>query len=363
MKADSKDNGAPRLSVIMPVYNTSEFLEESIGSVLCQTFRDFELIAVDDGSTDNSLEICRRYEAADSRVRVLTQKNLGAGAARNKGAAHARAEYLMFLDSDDTAAPDMFAKAMEVMKEKDPDLLIFGYEEIFYSESGREKSRNERLPERLDLHTAADCRARYCGLVFDAMLNQPWNKVYKKSIIEKNDIKFPDVRRTQDALFNGEYFRRVNSLCALPEPLYCFRQNNKGRVWKKFPRDSYKIDVGYNSYLENILRDFGRYSGADRELADRWFFSSVYRDAGYYRNPYWALGRREKKEYVKKVISDDYIVGRAGFSLAPDKRSQRTKRRILDGDASGLMRDIRSGELRDSAYGFYLDKIRGKIRR
>lgn len=363
MNNDSKENKTPKLSIVMPVYNTSEYLAESIDSVLNQTFSDFELILVDDGSTDNSLEICRRYEKLDSRITVVTQKNQGPGATRNNGIKHASAELMMFLDSDDTAAPDMLEKAVEVMDEKNPDLLLFGYEEVFYFESGKEKSRNRCIPGRLDLNTADECRAKYCKLVFDAMLNQPWNKVYKKSIINSNNVRFPDVRRTQDAIFNGEYFKHISSLYAIPEPLYFFRQNNMGKVWKKFPRDSYKIDVNFNSFIENILKEFGRFDGEDRRLADRWFFNTIFRDAGYYRNPNWALSRGEKKAYVEEVISDEYNVNRAANAVTSDKKTERIKRRVLSRDAAGLMRDIRFENIKTKTYDFYSRTLRKMIRR
>ena len=92
---------AVKVSVIIPVYNVEKYLRECIDSILNQTLRDLELICVDDGSTDGSLEILHEYEKADSRVKVLTQHNMGAGAARNKGLAIATGEYLSFLDSDD----------------------------------------------------------------------------------------------------------------------------------------------------------------------------------------------------------------------------------------------------------------------
>ncbi len=363
MNNGSKENKTPRLSVVMPVYNTSEYLAESIESVLYQTFRDFELILVDDGSTDNSLEICRKYEKIDGRVTVISQENQGPGATRNNGIERASAQLLMLLDSDDTAAPDMIEKAMDVMSESDPDLLLFGYEEIFFSESGKEKSRLSRQLEQLDLRTAEECRAKYCKLVFDAFLNQPWNKVYKKSIIDTNNIRFPNVRRTQDAIFNGEYFKHINSMYAIPEPLYFFRQNNMDKVWRKFPRDSYKIDINYNSFIENTLREFGRFSGEDRRLADKWFFNTIFRDAGYYRNPNWALGSKEKKAYVEEVISDEYNVNRAENAVTSDKKTERVKRRVLSRDAAGLMRDIRYDAFKTKVYDFYSRTLRRMLKR
>lgn len=350
------------VSVISPVYNTSEYLREFLDSVISQTYKPFELILVDDGSSDNSLDICREYAEKDSRITVLTQKNQGAGAARNNGIEHANGELVIFLDSDDTADSNMLEAVLKVTRKQKPDLLVFGYEEIFYNEAGKVVSRNVMLPEPLDLHTPEECRKKYCRLVFDAMLNQPWNKVYKKSIIEKYNIRFPNVKRTQDALFNGEYFKHVNSLLTLQEPLYFFRQNNQKKIWKKFPKDSYLIDVNYNSFLENLLKEFNLYDGESRALADEWFYNTIFRDAGYYKNPNWKLSRKEKIEYVRKVISAEYNKERAKTAWTRSKKTASVRKRILKNDAKGLIRDIRYFTAREKSYEYYYRTVRKRLK-
>ena len=102
-----------KVSVILPVYNVEKYLKECLDSILNQTLQEIEVICVDDGSTDRSLEILREYEKKDKRVIVLTQENKGAGAARNKGLAIAKGEYLSFLDSDDFLLPECWKKLIE----------------------------------------------------------------------------------------------------------------------------------------------------------------------------------------------------------------------------------------------------------
>jgi CDP-glycerol glycerophosphotransferase (TagB/SpsB family)/glycosyltransferase involved in cell wall biosynthesis len=116
----------PELSVVMPVFNVEEFLVEALDSALTQSLHHLELIAVDDGSTDSCLEILRSYERRDPRVRVLTQANAGQGVARNVGVAHARAEFLTFMDSDDTIPPTAFAHMLEVLRGSGSDFCVGG---------------------------------------------------------------------------------------------------------------------------------------------------------------------------------------------------------------------------------------------
>lgn len=112
-----------RLSIIIPIYNVADWLPDTLESVLDQTFRDFELILVDDGATDGSGEICDSYAARDARVRVIHQKNAGVSAARNTGVAAARGEYIGFTDSDDIIEKDMYAVMMSLAEKHNADVV------------------------------------------------------------------------------------------------------------------------------------------------------------------------------------------------------------------------------------------------
>ena len=115
----------PKVSVIIPVYNTEKYLRECLDSVVNQTLRDIEIICVDDGSTDNSLAILREYETKDSRIKVLTQENINAGAARNKGLSEATGEFLSFLDSDDFFEPDAIERMYECAKSRNAEIVVY----------------------------------------------------------------------------------------------------------------------------------------------------------------------------------------------------------------------------------------------
>ena len=114
-----------KVSVIIPVYNVQDYLRECLDSILNQTLKELELICVDDGSTDKSLEILREYEKKDNRVIVLTQHNKGAGAARNKGLEIARGEYLSFLDSDDFFATGMLEESYRKCKKENAEVCVY----------------------------------------------------------------------------------------------------------------------------------------------------------------------------------------------------------------------------------------------
>ncbi len=126
MYTNQEKNGIPLFSVIIPAYNSEKFIDKCIESVLSQTFSDFELVLVDDGSADNTLDVLNRYAERDSRVRVLHQENGGHTSARNLGLAHSRGEYILFVDSDDWLDLDVLEKCEIDIRKNNTDIIVFG---------------------------------------------------------------------------------------------------------------------------------------------------------------------------------------------------------------------------------------------
>ncbi|MGN1326481.1 MAG: glycosyltransferase family 2 protein, partial [Clostridia bacterium] len=117
----------PKITVIMPVYNVEKYLEEAIDSVIYQTYQNLEIILIDDGSTDNSGNICDEYAKKDSHIKVIHQENKGLSGARNTGLDIATGEYIMFIDSDDIFPKDACEKMLKFMEEKDADYIVGNY--------------------------------------------------------------------------------------------------------------------------------------------------------------------------------------------------------------------------------------------
>lgn len=216
----------PKVSVIIPVYNVENYLCECIDSILNQTLKDFELICVDDGSTDHSLEILREYEAKDARVKVLQQKNLGAGAARNKGLAIATGEYLSFLDSDDFFELGMLEEAYKRCKKKNADICI--YQVMRYNDQthatrfDRGSWRVQYAPkkETFDYKDMPDH-------ILDAFQNWAWNKLIRHELVCKYDIKFQEIHRTNDLLFVATCMMRAERITLLEKKLVYYREGMK----------------------------------------------------------------------------------------------------------------------------------------
>ncbi len=191
-----------KVSVIIPVYNAAAFLDDCLGSLLSQTLREIEVIAVNDGSSDSSLEILRGYEAADTRLKVIDQPNAGAGNARNTGLAAASGEYLSFLDADDIYEIDMLEKAYRAAADSDSDLCVFAAD-LFDNETGERRPctwsfRREYFTpgEAFDPHDES-----YAPYIFQMFNGWPWDKLYRRSMVEKYGLRYQELRSTNDMYF------------------------------------------------------------------------------------------------------------------------------------------------------------------
>lgn len=171
------------LSIITPVYNVDPYLEATIKSILSQSYRDFELILVDDGSTDGSADICRKYAAEDSRVKVVTQVNQGVSVARNKGLEVAKGDLIGFVDSDDLIAVNMYQRMIDVMEQSQADVVQCCHDRIWSSdrsdttasEAPYECITGQEFVKRMFKKRGAD----YTNQV------ALWSKIYKRGFIEK----------------------------------------------------------------------------------------------------------------------------------------------------------------------------------
>ncbi|MBP3730738.1 MAG: glycosyltransferase, partial [Mailhella sp.] len=191
--------GEPAISVIMPVWNASAFLKETMESILCQTFQNFELICVDDGSTDASADILDEYAALDKRITVIHQENGGAGAARNRGIDLAKGNYILFLDADDIYSSDMFASMLVNAELQNADVVVCRSEGFI---SGKKKRWitngivDKFLPCSLPF-SGLDC-ATY---LFQAFIGWPWDKMFRRDLLERTGLRYPETRNTEDAFF------------------------------------------------------------------------------------------------------------------------------------------------------------------
>ena len=216
-----------KISIIVPIYNTEKFLDKCLNSLVNQTYKNIEIILIDDGSTDNSLNICLDYQKKDSRVIVLKQKNLGKSISRNNGINKSSGNYIMFVDSDDYIEPNMCEIMINTIKKYNVDIVRCNYRFI-----------NNKIVE--DNKNFISCNKILKKNEIKEIINQMitgevgsyiWLLIIKKSIIKDNKIIFnPKIHLMNDKPFTINLLLNINSLVQINDILYNYVRNDNGTV-------------------------------------------------------------------------------------------------------------------------------------
>lgn len=216
-----------KISVIMPVFNAEEYVGIALDSLLKQSFNDMEIICVDDGSTDRSLEILHQYQKKDERINVLQQANKYAGVARNLGMSVAQGKYLSFLDADDYFRPDMLQKAYECAEEERADVVVFGGEQ-FRGDINNLEPFSALLREDMLPSTAKNGFENEIKMenIMNFTNPAPWNKLFRRDFILKQHLQFQDYKRFNDAYFVVMALVLAQKIGIVHENLICYRTGN-----------------------------------------------------------------------------------------------------------------------------------------
>ena len=304
-------NNDPKISVIIPVYNAEKYLDRCMKSIYDQTFTDYEIILVNDGSTDNSDEICRRYRDQDDRVTYIKKENEGAGSARNRGIEVAKGEYLAFPDVDDWFEPEMYTELYELAKSGDYDVVISGVNIYSTVENNTFEFSRSVVCDSYQFHSKEECRKNVMKffpttLIFDS----PCNKLYRRSITEKNCVRYSNTRRCQDAMYNIDYYNCISSVASTNKAYYNYIENSVESTYRKFPITYIDISVSYYDKLISILTSWGVYSDEIKQHYDTSFVLSVYGIMEMFENPIWNLNREQQKKYVLDIMNRQDIQNR-----------------------------------------------------
>ncbi len=215
-----------KVSIIIPVYNEEKYIEESYRSIKAGSYSDYEIIFIDDGSTDRTLEICNQMAEKDKKITVLHQNNYGPASARNKGMAVAKGEYIVFCDADDTIHKDLLKMMVDICEKKNVDFVmadalrvdIKGQKHCSYWDT------EDRLIEQENMINI------FKQFLMDERSNRilcsVWGKLFKKSIIEKNQLQFDETLHTsEDELFCFMYLSYVYRIYYIHKNLYTYYRN------------------------------------------------------------------------------------------------------------------------------------------
>lgn len=241
---------SPAVSIIIPCYNAEKYLDTCMGSLLNQTLRNIEIICVDDGSADNTLDILNRYAKLDTRVHVFTQQNKFAGTARNLGLAHARGEYVIFLDSDDFFAENLAQDAYNTAVCHDADVVL--YDAQYFDEATKANRKGwflnaAYIPEKQPF-SYRDCPETF----YQISTPSPWTKLFRRQFLLDTKLQFQTLRHTNDTFFILSALAMAKRIVTLDKVLVYYRVGQTSNLQSTKSREPLCFYTAYKAWHDQL---------------------------------------------------------------------------------------------------------------
>lgn len=285
-----------KISVVIPVYNTEKYLDECLNSVENQTLKDIEIVCVNDGSKDGSLEILKRHSEKDNRIKIVNQENAGVSAARNAGIKAAQGKYISFFDSDDILLPYSLEKAYEDLTKYSVDVVAFKLQTFI---DGEEIDLDEFNYNNSKVKVCK--RAQWQNPFYDMVENTGYivTKVYKKSLITDNNIWFKEgVTNYEDQLFNLLIFPHVTKMVQDDNIFYLYRTNRPGSAVTEF--NAKKVLKASTTVAQELADNFDLFNSFEK--GSYWLVAKIF-DFNYNHIVVDTQDESDKKYFAGKIVN------------------------------------------------------------
>lgn len=251
----------PKVTVIVPCYNVADYIDRCLSSVKCQSFADYELVLIDDGSTDSTLEKCVEWKQRDDRIILVSRHNAGLGAARNLGISIAHGEYVTFLDADDWWREDYLHQMVQGSQDGQNDLVVCDFN---FVNEGNGETKTQRSILRLPGGTIKKPTATH---LLSRARTQACGKLYRRDLFTDNNVKEPH-HAYEDVATTPYLVAKANSIYRVPEALYFYVRNREGSIINHFPSlgdlllslaelaERFKADNLFDAYYHQLRRIF-----------------------------------------------------------------------------------------------------------
>ena len=285
------------ISVLMPVYNSEKFLEETVQAVINQSYTDWELILVDDGSTDNSKEICTKLMNDDKRIKYILQENLGVSHTRNVALENAQGKYIVFVDSDDLIHEDYLKILINSIEKNNSDISVCNFIERKISNTGNIEDINREFYPK-EVMEMSEMKGYIMEFGNSGLLNPLWN----------NNITFDEkVKTGEDFIFNLQYFRKTKKISFIKEKLYYYIRRNNNSITYQYIENMYERGWKIHSLLESFLEDMNFYSNENAYVLYGNHLTGAFSAfLNLYHNN-CKLTSKEKREYIRRIIDRPYV--------------------------------------------------------
>lgn len=294
-----------KISVIVPVYNVEKYISECIESLINQTFKDIEIILINDGSTDRTGEICRKYSEDDNRILLIDKENEGLSIARNTGLSMAKGEYIAFVDSDDFIDHNMLEIMYDKAIETKADIIKCNARIL------RGPSKHNRLKET-EVYSKLLEKVDFIEEIVkkDIVIGNnsmvAWGNLYKKDIIESNKLKFVKIIGLEDYLFNMQYFKYVERYCLISNRLYNYRVLNNS-LSRTFNPNIFNDLLFVENERQIFFEELNMSDKENEILASKWllkYIDSIIYLMHLYKNK---LSKNEKYEYIYNIVTNHIV--------------------------------------------------------
>lgn len=286
-----------KVSIIVPVFNAEKFISNTIESIINQSYKNIELILINDGSTDNSLEVCQSY--SDSRIKILSIQNSGPSIARNRALEEVLGDYIMFVDSDDHIEPNMIEVMVGLMT--NTDLAMCSYTSVF--KNGR-ISRNA-IPYSGSVNYLWN---NYSQLYKDLIIQYIWNKTYRTDVIRKNRLKFDEsIKRGEDILFNLEYFKYIDKVNITDNSLYNYIRYNSNSITLSYNPNMFDEQETLFSSIRERLKKLKVYE-SNRVILNELYINRIKLSITNLYLQGSPLNKRQRIGEVNRIIKSDQFI-------------------------------------------------------
>ena len=242
----------PKISIIVPVYNCEKYISNCINSILEQSFKDFELILVDDGSSDRSFEICESFVKKDSRVKAIHQQNSGVSRARNRGLDEVQGEYIGFVDGDDCVDKEMYERLYKNLADNDADISICGIVNYFLKKDGTtEKVRQSQVDGFWIFSGEQALKEALQSRLYSV---NPVNKLFKRELFDK--LRYPEGKISEDAFLIPVVISKANRVVYDSKPMYYYLRRENSITTSNFSYNDWDVVEAYENHLNMISEKF-----------------------------------------------------------------------------------------------------------
>lgn len=274
-----------KLSIIIPVFNAAKTLKRCVESAFMQTYAEWELWLIDDGSTDESGDICDEYSKRDSRVHVVHKSNGGVSSTRNVGIENAKGEYVMFVDSDDYLEETSVETMMKSAEDYNADIVMCGF---FYHFEESGEIRPNYIKETFVGRNNQFVSNLFRETFEKELLNPPWNKVIRKSLLEQNKIRFiSEYSICEDMIFTMDILNASDKIVLVNEPLYHYIYKKGDNLVNRFHKNFYEALSAYYDIVKGYLRKYNALDNLSLDInkffVDKtiFYFKKIYSNESY----------------------------------------------------------------------------------